>query len=99
MNLGTFLKQPTELKDYDIDFSPWLAPINDTLDEVDITVECIDDPNDHALTVERPTNTETRYKFWLKGGTSGLVYKVTVLAFTVGGRRDESEVYFAVEDL
>lgn len=99
MNLGKFLKQPNEYKDYDIDFRPWLEPIDDTLDDVDISVECIDDPNDQKLTFERPTITEDFYKIWAKGGTSGYVYKLTLLVFTAGGRRDESEVYFVVEDL
>lgn len=99
MKLGTFLVQPTENKDFDIDYSPWLAKIDDTLDEVDISVECLDDPNDHSFIADRPTITEEAYKFWIKGGKSGNVYKVTILAFSAGGRRDESEIYFAVEDL
>ena len=99
MNLGKFLKQPNENKDYDIDFSPWLTPISDTLDEVEITVECLDDPSDSTFLIERPILTETQYKFWCKGGTTGYVYKVTVLAYTTGGRKDESEIYFVVEDL
>ena len=99
MKLGTFLKQPREDKDYDIDFSPWLNPMTDTLYDADITVECIDDPNDQAMIADRLLVSADTLKFWCKAGTSGLVYKVTVLVYTAGGRKDESEIYFAVEEL
>lgn len=99
MILKAFLKQPNEDKDYDIEFAPWLLPIDDTLNEVDVTVECLDDPNDTSLIAYGTAISATRLKVWLKGGTSGNKYKVTFLASTVGGRIDESELIFVVGDM
>lgn len=98
MILKTFLKQPSELKDYDIEFSPWLTPINDTLDDIEVEITCLTDPNDLSLQLVRNEMTLTRYKIWLKGGTDTYQYKVTLTARTVGGRIDESELIFAIGD-
>ena len=100
MRLETFIKQPNEVKDYDIDYSPWLLPIGDTLDEVVPTVECLTDPDDTTLIcgVNDVLTTTTRAKFWVRGGTAGNRYKLTALAYTVEGRVDESELIFVVKD-
>lgn len=101
MILETFIKQPREEKDYDIDYSPWLLPMGDTLDEVvPVSVECLTDPTDAALECgpDDVRITETLAKFWVRGGTHGQRYKLTALATTVGGRKDESELIFVVRD-
>lgn len=100
MRLETFTKQPDEVKDYDIDYSPWLLPISDTLDEVVPKVECLTDPSDTSLvcTHDDVLTTTTRAKFWVRGGTAGNRYKLTALATTVEGRVDESELIFVVKD-
>lgn len=99
MILKAFLKQPREEKDYDIDYLPWLQPMGDTLDEVDVTVECLTDPADTSLEFVRGEMTVTLYKLWLKGGTDTYQYKVTLKATTVGGRIDESELIFAIGEI
>lgn len=99
MILEKFKKQPGELKDYDVDYAPWLTPMGDTLDEVLGTVECVTDPTDTALVLVDVVSTETRAKFWIRGGTSGAKYKVTAKASTVGGRIDESELIFTVKEI
>ena len=99
MILKTFLKQPSELKDYDVSYVPWLEPINDTLDEVDVIVTCETDPSNTSLEFIRSEITTTLFKLWLKGGTPDYVYKVTLRASTVGGRIDESELYFAIGEI
>ena len=99
MILSKFRKQPDEVKDYDIDYGPWLDPINDTLDTVEFVVECLDDEDDFSLVVFNHQITPTTAKLWLQGGTDGLVYKVTVKAFTPAGRIDESELIFAVDNI
>lgn len=99
MILKTFLKQPNEAKDYDISYEPWLIPINDTLDDVDVVITCLTDPEDNSLLFYRSEITTTLFKLWLSGGTSGYAYKVTLKASTVGGRVDESELIFAIEDI
>lgn len=99
MILETFIKQPLEYKDYDIDYGPWLIPMGDTLDEVVVhSIVCETDPQDTSLVCEVVRITETYSKFWVGGGTAGNRYKLTALAHTVGGRTDESELRFVVRD-
>lgn len=100
MILATKEKQPRDEKDYDVDYSDWLLPMDDTLDAVDPTVVCLTDPTDTSLEVrDIPVSiTTTACKLWMKGGTAGASYKVTLLATTVGGRKDESELIFKIKD-
>ena len=99
MILATYTKQPSEVKDYDIDYSPWLAPMGDTLEEVEEPIiTCLTDPTDTALVCNSVLHTTQECKFWMSGGTAGQRYKLTVLAKTVGGRRDESELIFSIKD-
>lgn len=99
MKLGTVTKQPEEFKDYTIDYSPWLTPVEDTIDDVRFEVECLTDPDDDSLKIVGDTEyTETALKFWVEGGTAGYRYKVTVFVSTVIGRIDESEVIFKIKD-
>ena len=99
MILKRLLKQPDELKDYDINFKPWLAPMADTLDDAEVFIEVLDSLDIPSLKLNRQLMTEDTLKLWLEGGTSGEVYKVTVKITTVEGRIDESELIFAVEDI
>lgn len=99
MILEKFKKQPAELKDYDVDYEPWLTPIADTLDDVAGSVTCLSDPDDTSLVLVDTVFTDNRAKFWLSGGTDGARYKLTILASTMGGRIDESELIFSVKDI
>lgn len=98
MILKKFKKQPTERKDYDVDCSPWLSPLEDSIDEVDISVTCLDDPLDTDLVVSVEF-TNNKIKLWVDQGTDGYAYKVTMLVHTVGTRKDESELIFAIGDV
>lgn len=99
MILKAFMKQPNETKDYDIEYSPWLLPMDDSLNEVDVFVTCLDDPDDVSLVASDTAITTTRLKVWLSGGTDGYKYKVTFIVSTVGGRIDESELIFVIGDM
>lgn len=99
MILKKIKKQPSEDKDYDIDFSPWLIPMDDSLDEMDVFVECLDDPSNQSLEVYDFNFTEETLKIWVKGGTDGFVYKITIKAQTAGRRLDESEILFIVGEI
>lgn len=99
MILERFTKQPEEFKDYDIDYAPWLASdAADTLDDVRAEVVCLTDPDDTELTVESIQITTRVCKLWVKGGTDGYKYKITLFASTVVGRIDESELIFKIKD-
>lgn len=88
-----------EEKDYDIDFSPWLDPMEDSLDELDVFVECLDDSSDTTLEVYDFNFTEQVVKIWVKGGTDGFVYKITLRVQTTGRRVDESELLFIIGEI
>lgn len=101
MKLETFTKQPSEFKDYDIDYAPWLTPIDDTIDDVKVVIECVTDPDESpvALVLDKePEYTVNYLKLWFSGGTAGFKYKVTIQVTTVVGRIDESELIFKIKD-
>lgn len=98
MILSKFEKQPFDVKDYDIDYTEWLATSGDTLDVVTTTVACLTDPSDTSLVVDSVSITTTRAVLWISGGTHKAKYKVSVDAETVGGRHDEVELIFYVKD-
>lgn len=100
MNLGKHDKQPAEVKDYPIDYSEWLGEISggDTLLDATAAVICITNPANTALLVDRVVVSPAAVSVWLKAGTSGQTYKVTVTVTTAGGRIDESELTLRVKD-
>ena len=98
MILGTFYKQPSEVKDYTISYSDWLAGIGDSVNDATAAVVCTSDQTDTSLTVKSVHISPTSVTVWLSGGTDRRKYKVTVRASTVGGRIDESEFLVVVKD-
>lgn len=98
MRLSTYTKQPAEVKDYDVDYAPWLNPVGDTLDGVTAVITCLTDSEDTSLVCNEVLHTTTYCKLWIAGGTAGNRYKVTLQASTVEGRIDESELIFVVKD-
>lgn len=99
MILATYEKQPAEVKDYDVDYLPWLSPMGDTIDNITATVACITDPTDTSLVIDSVANTVSLAKLWISGGTDKRKYKVTITVTTVGGRTDQSELIFKVKDI
>lgn len=99
MILSTFLKQPAEVKDYDIDYSQWLTPMGDTLSNVEAGIVCLTDPADTSLVCNAVFTATTTAKFWVAGGTAGNKYKLTATATTNGGRVDQSELIFKVKEI
>lgn len=88
--LAKFTKQPSDVLDYDIDFSEWLPEDDDGL-TAQVTVES-------GLTLDSFTIHGAIVKVWLSGGTSGRAYKVTVLLITVDGRSKEAEIVIKVKE-
>lgn len=88
----TYYKQPSEVLDYDVDYSEWI-PSGDTIASKTVTAES-------GITVDSSSiNSSTHViKVWLSGGTDGTLYKVTVLATTTAGRSKEKEFYVRVRD-
>lgn len=97
MILATYEKQPAEYKDYDIDYSQWLTPADDTISLVTATVTS-ETQATPTLAVNLIQNTVYVSKLWVAGGTVGVKYKITVLMTTLDGRIDESELIFNIKD-
>lgn len=97
MILATYEKQPAEYKDYDIDYSQWLTPADDTISLVTTTVTSTTEASP-TLVVNLIQNTVYFSKLWVAGGTTGVKYKITVRMTTLDGRIDESELIFNIKD-
>ena len=91
MNLGTFKKQPVEVKDYDIDYSEWLTT-GDNVQSVDISV------SPSGLVIDSVFVSDPRAKIWISGGTDRVSYKVTATMTTADGRVKQDEFKINVKD-
>ena len=90
--LGTLIKQPADLLDYDIDFSRWL-PDDDTI----LTVTTAVDPAEELAVLSAHVDSPM-VKVWVSGGVNGATYKVTVTVATQGGRIKEVDFKIRVRD-
>jgi hypothetical protein len=96
--LGTYIKQPAEVSDYDIDYTDWLADGDAVADSVGAVTHTVM-PSGLTLDVDPVvTNSGTRTKHWISGGTHGVTYKVEVTATTTGGRTIQNEFKIKVKD-
>jgi hypothetical protein len=75
MIIGRYQKQPSEILDYDIDFTDWLEGRTDTIDTYTVSV-----PSD--LTLSASNRTGNVIKVLIGGGQNGVKYKVTVSVVT-----------------
>lgn len=91
MILGSFVKQPADVLDYDVEYNEWLA----TGDTIESAVAEI---SPSGLTLDAVYTTETRIKVWLSGGTAGNAHKITVTATTADGRVKQDEFRIRVKD-
>lgn len=89
--LATFIKQPADVQDYDIDFSKYLDAIEDTPASYIATA-------DDGLNIDSSLIVDKRVKVWISGGTSGTVYKITVTLDTLGGRTKQVEIKIKVKE-
>jgi hypothetical protein len=100
MNLGTQTQQPSELLDYDIDYSKWLVGTDGIASfSVDVVppYDAVNNPD--GLKVTYLTNTDTTIKFWAKGGVSGTTYKATITVETADGRIKQDEIKFKIKEI
>lgn len=91
MILNTFTKQPSEVLDYDIDYSSALDS-GDTI----VAKTVIADTGigvDTSMIVGGNT-----VKIWISGGTNGITYKITSRITTAAGRVREDEIKIKVKE-
>lgn len=85
-----FRKQPADVQDYDIDFSPYLVGHGgDTVASYQVEA-------DPGIVVQSHTHADGVVKVWLAGGMSKNAYKVTIRITTNGGRVHEVEILVTV---
>lgn len=97
MILGKYIKQPSEVCDYDIDFSGWLRS-GELLSVSDAVIEST--TGEVAPTLTRVTVEVglTAIRVRLSGGTADQSYKVTMTTESSSGRVDESEFMVKVRE-
>lgn len=90
--VGTATQQPSDIHDYDIDFSPWFPP-GDTIISATVTASPTM-PVDPSTAINGLT-----VKVWVYDeGTSGLTYTLTLLAITSDGRQKEVELQVKIKE-
>ena len=100
--LDRFIKQPADIKKYQVDYSEWLA----TGETVLSVVTAVTILNPASNDVGEPTMTigttqvvgGTVFEYYVSLGTDGKRYKVTFQATTSDSQVVESEVEFKVTD-
>lgn len=90
--LGKFVKQPSEVLDYDVDFSDWFSNRSDTPSTFTVTAET-------GITVVSSSRIGNVVKIILSGGTSGTKYKVTVKLTTTNLLVKEADFIVAVKEV
>lgn len=98
--LKKFSKQPSEVQDYDIDFSPWLTGLSDTISSFVATSEPVTAEGESGIppAIDTSAQAGSRIKVWMSGGTDGSASKVTVRVTTAGGRVKEDEIIVRVKE-
>lgn len=93
MILGTFIKQPADTMDYDINYSEWLT-FNDNVQEAAILIE----GSDSTLIKVSHFINDPVIKIWLSGGTAGITYKVTCTMTSADGRIRQDEFKMKIKE-
>ena len=89
--LGRFVKQPSEVLDYDVDFSDWFDGRADTPSSHTVIAET-------GITVVGSSRTGNVVKVVLSGGTAGTKYKITVRLTTNTFLVKEAEFVVAIKE-
>lgn len=90
--LGKFIKQPSEILDYDVSFDDFFSNRTDT----PATHVVIAEP---GITVVTSTRTGNVVKVVLQGGTAGQTYKITVRLTTSAGMVKEADFKVTIKEV
>ena len=93
MLLGTFVMQPDESLDYDLDYTDWLTT-GDNVSSATVAVAPADELAATLVQINDP-----RVKVWLEGGVDGTTYKVSVTMTTADGRVKQDEFKVRVKEI
>lgn len=86
-----FTQQPSEILDYDIDLTDWMAS-GDSVTSTTVSA-------DAGLTVSVSNGTTVTPKVWCSGGVDGTTYKVTAVIVTNDGRTKEIDFKITVSEV
>lgn len=92
--LAKFEKQPSEVQDFDIDYSEWLTARGDSAPGPTGFVVQVD----AGLTLLASTLTDGVVKIWTSGGENGKSYKITAIVTTIGNRVKQAEITVRVKE-
>ena len=84
-------KDPSEVLDWQFDWSQWLSTSETITGTPTVTV-------DSGITKDSQNNTTTAVTVWLSGGTLGTVYKVACRIVTNQGRTAERTIGIRITD-
>lgn len=100
--LDRFLKQPAEIKKYQIDYSEWLdtsVTITSVATAVALLNPATGDVGEPTLTIDTTQIVNGNvFEYYVNAGTDGKRYKVTFQADTSDTQLHESEIEFKVSD-
>lgn len=93
--VATVRQQPSDVQDYDIDFSEWF-PVDDRIVSAQVSVSpAMTLPPSYAISPSGQV-----VKVWIyAGGTSGQTYQVTLKAATNDGRVKEVELRVRIKEI
>jgi hypothetical protein len=97
--MQTYLKQPNDVLDYDVDMSGWFSSIpGDDIQSVALTVTSVSEEVPSLVLGPAPHPEyvlmgviPVSFKIWIGGGTDYLDYVVTCVVMTEQDRRKEIE--------
>jgi hypothetical protein len=84
-------KDPNEVVDYDITWADQMTDLSDTIATSTWTVPS-------GITKDSSSNTTTRTKVWLSGGTAGETYTLLNRITTAGGRTLDQSIKLKMKD-
>lgn len=90
--LGKFYKQPTEVLDYDVDYTDWFSNRADTPASFVVVAEA-------GITVVGSSRVGNVVKVILSGGTDGVKYKITVRLTTSASLVKEADFTVTVKEV
>ena len=92
--LAKFEKQPTDVQDFDIDFTEWLTGMVDEAPGPEgLVVE-----SDPGITINLTRLLNGVVKIYTSGGADGVTYKITATVTTLGNRTKQAEIKVKVKE-
>lgn len=102
--MQTFKKQPTEVKDVNVDFTDYFSSIGgDTINTCVVTVVSGNTGVGDLTLNPAPTAQAIQVggqvvKFWVGAGTSGVTYQLQAFVVTTGNRKRDIDLKIKVQE-